>query len=93
MNKKNNKKSPRTRHWSYKLKRMGACKEALAWAAKQPDYKTAWEKCKRVDWLDWLVIEAVDIYMDWDTYEPYLDRNDYKGYKLAAKRPSLERWK
>lgn len=47
-------------HWSTVLKSVGptgrrACISALDWAATQPDLRTAWKRCKRADWLAWLV--------------------------------------
>jgi len=38
------------------LVKLGACHEALAWCRKNsmPNLETAWLKCPRGDWLDWL---------------------------------------
>ena len=30
-----------------------ACEEGAVWFEKQPDIKTAWEKCERSDWMMW----------------------------------------
>ena len=41
-------------HWSRKLKAIGACEEAVEWAAEQPDFPTAWLACERADHMLWL---------------------------------------
>ena len=47
-------------HWSRKLKAIGACEEAVEWAADQPDFPTAWQACERADWLLWLAGKMAD---------------------------------
>ena len=42
-------------HWSRKLRALGACDDAVEWAATQPSYAEAWETCQRGDWLLWLL--------------------------------------
>ena len=42
-------------HWSRKLHALGACRDAVEWAATQPSYAEAWETCQRGDWLLWLL--------------------------------------
>jgi hypothetical protein len=42
-------------HWSRKLVALGACEEAVEWARTQPDFATAWNECKRGDWMIWLL--------------------------------------
>jgi len=37
------------------LEELGACKEAINWAATQPDAQTAWNNCARSDWMHWLI--------------------------------------
>ena len=41
-------------HWSRKLRLLGACKKAVAWAKTQSSYADAWRECKRSDWMMWL---------------------------------------
>ena len=42
------------------LTKHGACAEAVAWAATQPDLATAWQTCTRIDWMCWLAGRAID---------------------------------
>ena len=42
-------------HWSVSLVKLDACKEAADWARTQPSYETAWKKCRRGDWMLWLL--------------------------------------
>ena len=42
------------KHWSAKLSPLGACNNAVAWAATQPSATVAWRECKRGDWMLWL---------------------------------------
>mgnify|MGYP001424608233 CR=1 FL=1 len=53
-------------HWSETLVARGACSDAVEWARTQPDFETAWNKCKRGDWMIWL-LQAID-----KTYTPRL---------------------
>jgi hypothetical protein len=46
--------NPKPRHWSNSLIRLGACKEAVAWARQHRSLAAAWEVCKRGDWMLWL---------------------------------------
>ena len=41
------------------LSREGACQEAVAWTATQPDRQTAWDSCDRGDWMLWLLSSDV----------------------------------
>ena len=43
------------KHWSDSLVKMKACSEAVEWARTQPSLKTAWKKCRRGDWMLWLL--------------------------------------
>lgn len=43
-----------SKHWSRRLVKMRACKEAVAWAKTQPSYEVAWDACPRGEWLLWL---------------------------------------
>jgi hypothetical protein len=36
------------------LKNLDACSEAVEWVETQPDLETAWNNCKRSDWMLWL---------------------------------------
>ncbi|MFQ5351916.1 MAG: hypothetical protein ACE5D3_02455 [Candidatus Binatia bacterium] len=38
-------------HWSEGLVPLEACPGAVAWAQTQPDFRTAWQNCKRGDWM------------------------------------------
>lgn len=38
-----------------KLKRSGACSDALAWLETQPNAATAWNACERGDWMLWIL--------------------------------------
>jgi hypothetical protein len=42
-----------------KLRSLNACKEAIEWAATEPDAETAWTTCERGDWLFWLIAKMV----------------------------------
>lgn len=42
-------------HWSEELREMNACPDAVAWAERIADKKTAWETCTRGDWMLWYV--------------------------------------
>ena len=42
-------------HWTRKLKRMGACSDAVEWAQKYKTFANAWRYCKRGDWMLWLL--------------------------------------
>lgn len=35
------------------LKKLGACSEGIKFAASAKDFQTAWETCKRADWMLW----------------------------------------
>ena len=35
------------------LKKLGACSEGIEFAASAKDLRTAWETCKRADWMLW----------------------------------------
>lgn len=37
------------------LRGLGACGEAIDWAATQPSLRSAWKNCQRGDWMIWLV--------------------------------------
>ena len=41
-------------HWLEKLKKLGACEEAVDWASQAPSLGAAWDSCERADWLLWL---------------------------------------
>lgn len=41
-------------HWSTALVTAGACKNAVAWARRQPTATAAWAACERADWMLWL---------------------------------------
>ena len=45
-------------HFSVKLKRLGACLEAVAWAKTMPDVRTAYAQCQNGMWLRWLLAES-----------------------------------
>lgn len=45
-------------HWSERLDRLCPCWDGGRWLRRQPDPKTAWLKCKRSDWLLWILREA-----------------------------------
>ena len=38
------------------LKRRGACSDARAWLATQPDVVTAWAACERPAWMLWIAV-------------------------------------
>jgi hypothetical protein len=42
------------KHWSNKLGALGACFDSIEYAKTQPDFQTAWDNCKRGDWMLWL---------------------------------------
>ena len=52
------------------LIRLDACTKAKTWCSTQPDLVTAWQDCRRGDWMLWL-LDAMD-------YE------DPKNYRLIA---------
>lgn len=41
--------------WSIALVRVGACTEAVQWARKHRSFRSAWNTCRRGEWMDWLV--------------------------------------
>ncbi len=43
------------KHWSDKVAELNACQDAVTWLQTQPDAETAWQKCKRGDWMLWLL--------------------------------------
>ena len=38
-----------------KLEKLGACEDALEWAAGQKSQQAAWDNCTRGDWMLWLL--------------------------------------
>ena len=54
------------KHWSDKLAALTPCSPAVEWAREQPSAATAWETCRRGDWMLWLVGKL-------DTSAPYSD--------------------
>ncbi len=42
------------KHWTQKLKKLGACKDAVIWAFEQENLEKAWQNCERGDWMLWL---------------------------------------
>lgn len=42
-------------NWTTKFEDLCPCKIAWRWAKRQPDAKTAWKKCRRGDWMLWLL--------------------------------------
>src|SRR5574340_343496 len=49
-----------TLHWRKDMKLpsiLKPCEEAAAWLETQPDYQTAWQNCRRPDWMIWLLNE------------------------------------
>ena len=42
-------------HWTAKLRRLGACEEAVAWAQNYTSLGLAWKACERGDWMLWLL--------------------------------------
>jgi hypothetical protein len=46
-------------HWSDFLTSLHACDEAIEWARTQPDAATAWQKCKRADWMLWIAAKIL----------------------------------
>ena len=41
-------------HWLEKLKKLGACEDAVDWASQVSSLGEAWDSCERADWLLWL---------------------------------------
>jgi len=39
----------------HELRALGACREAVEWAATKPDMRAVWRECPRGDWMLWLV--------------------------------------
>ncbi len=46
------------KHWSYKLEKFNACRDAIDWAKAQPSFKKAWETCERGDWILWIAAKT-----------------------------------
>ena len=42
------------KHWTQKLKKLGACEDAVIWASEQQSLDSAWQNCDRGDWMLWL---------------------------------------
>ncbi|KKN40346.1 hypothetical protein LCGC14_0733980, partial [marine sediment metagenome] len=47
--------SQATKHFTVRLRDVGACSDAVKWADEQPDLATAWSQCARGDWMLWLI--------------------------------------
>jgi hypothetical protein len=45
--------------FTFLLKSLGACSEAIAWRGKR-DLKTTWAECERGDWMLWLAGKMAD---------------------------------
>ena len=44
------------------LSSIGACTEGASWADSQPNYREAWDNCKRGDWMLWIAKkQSVDL--------------------------------
>ena len=41
-------------HWTHKLTKLGACRDAVAWAGGYATADEAWAACERGDWMLWL---------------------------------------
>jgi len=51
-------------HWSDRLRALDACEDGIEWACGYSDPQSAWNQCKRPDWMLWLLgrcAEAEDI--------------------------------
>ena len=44
-----------------KLKKMGACKDAIEWAKSYPTKQAAWDACERADYMLWLLGKLVKV--------------------------------
>lgn len=42
------------KHWSNKLVKLGACKDAVEWAKTQPSAAAAWKSCEDGAWMLWI---------------------------------------
>ena len=42
------------KHWSDKLVKLSACKEAVIWAQDFPTVTAAWAQCEQGNWMLWL---------------------------------------
>ncbi len=42
------------KHWTQKLKKLGACEDMVIWASEQQNLEKAWQNCERGDWMLWL---------------------------------------
>ena len=47
-------------HWSNQLVKIEACSEAVSWAKGQPDAQTAWDACRRGDWMLWVIGRTIN---------------------------------
>ena len=41
--------------WKKNLEKLNPCKDAYEWAISQPSAATAWQSCRRGDWMLWLL--------------------------------------
>ena len=41
--------------WKENLEKLNPCKDAYEWAISQPSAATAWQSCRRGDWMLWLL--------------------------------------
>lgn len=48
-----------TPRWWRRIKALGACEEALAWARRYRTYRGMIRGCKRRDWLEWLLDRTI----------------------------------
>jgi hypothetical protein len=69
---------------------LNACDQAVEWSRKQPDYTTAWEKCKRGDWLEWL-LDRLGIEWEGITNEEWCLPRSYLAILIRSRiaRPEL----
>jgi hypothetical protein len=75
-----------------KLMALKPCNEALEWAKTQPDLKTAWEKCEKLDWMFWYLRKVALMTTPWAKFgiecaahvKHLNNRYSQKAYNAAA---------
>jgi hypothetical protein len=48
------------KHWTEKLAQYEPCDHGLRWAKEQPSLAVAWQKCRRGDWMLWLLSQTLE---------------------------------
>jgi hypothetical protein len=73
-------KAKRKRHWSDKLRKMGACSDAVKWAKGYRSATAAWKACENGGYLEWVLrrlnlpIPEWQCHCEWDSHPDKVQR-------------------